>query len=447
MKGNRVASIIGRLTVAVPKGDGKSRPTSIPDSVREERRRRKAGAAADSKLIAPTKGEGEDTSAAVLAAAEAVAVAADGDGPIVLGDLVAGLVEDDADEALIAGGLYPMGKGAGLHREGAFVATGRDGRLLERDIERASGGAGLHQIDTEKSYDLADDAWKRDIMPQILDGKNVSDFVEPHVAEHIERLEREEEELLRAEQAAAASMKSGGSGVGAGAGAGAGADGQAAMGSSEAAASGSAPSLGAVLGAPELDTLDRAQEHVLADELRKRVKLHRVQRTVEKRNTRSILPRDLRPARPDGAARQLERMGMEPAKAKAKAEEMASAGRRGKKRGRETSASGRAGSAGQAGMDDSGEVVEGAEPDSKKRRRTKSRVRLDHTTVEVDKSSKMDRGLKDSRQKVSAIRHLRRARRMMQTQAKKGEGDRVILDEMPKHLFSGKRGIGKTDWR
>ena len=31
--------------------------------------------------------------------------------------------------------------------------------------------------------------------------------------------------------------------------------------------------------------------------------------------------------------------------------------------------------------------------------------------------------------------------------AKAGEGDRVILTKMPKHLFSGKRGIGKTDRR
>ena len=28
-----------------------------------------------------------------------------------------------------------------------------------------------------------------------------------------------------------------------------------------------------------------------------------------------------------------------------------------------------------------------------------------------------------------------------------GESDRAIPAKMPKHLFSGKRGIGKTDWR
>lgn len=29
----------------------------------------------------------------------------------------------------------------------------------------------------------------------------------------------------------------------------------------------------------------------------------------------------------------------------------------------------------------------------------------------------------------------------------KGEGDHFIGDKMPKHLFSGKRGTGKTDRR
>jgi len=32
-------------------------------------------------------------------------------------------------------------------------------------------------------------------------------------------------------------------------------------------------------------------------------------------------------------------------------------------------------------------------------------------------------------------------------EAKKGEADRTIVDLMPKHLFSGKRGIGKADRR
>jgi nucleolar GTP-binding protein len=41
----------------------------------------------------------------------------------------------------------------------------------------------------------------------------------------------------------------------------------------------------------------------------------------------------------------------------------------------------------------------------------------------------------------------RKAQRPWQQEARKGEADRRILDAKPKHLFSGKRGIGKTERR
>jgi nucleolar GTP-binding protein len=40
-----------------------------------------------------------------------------------------------------------------------------------------------------------------------------------------------------------------------------------------------------------------------------------------------------------------------------------------------------------------------------------------------------------------------KAQRKMNKRAKTGEADRVIITKMPKHLFSGKRGNGKTDRR
>ena len=46
-----------------------------------------------------------------------------------------------------------------------------------------------------ENYLLADDDWKTDIMPEILDGKNVADFIDPDIAEKLEALEREEERL------------------------------------------------------------------------------------------------------------------------------------------------------------------------------------------------------------------------------------------------------------
>ena len=42
---------------------------------------------------------------------------------------------------------------------------------------------------------------------------------------------------------------------------------------------------------------------------------------------------------------------------------------------------------------------------------------------------------------------IRKKRLRLQRNARKGPGDRTILDMMPKHLFAGKRGKGKTDYR
>ena len=56
-------------------------------------------------------------------------------------------------------------------------------------------------------------------------------------------------------------------------------------------------------------------------------------------------------------------------------------------------------------------------------------------------------GLASSEQKNKAIKMGDRAQRRMGKAARKGEADRHIPDLKPKHLFSGKRGKGKTDWR
>lgn len=37
--------------------------------------------------------------------------------------------------------------------------------------------------------------WKMDIIPEIMDGKNIADFIDLDIAEKLEALEREEERL------------------------------------------------------------------------------------------------------------------------------------------------------------------------------------------------------------------------------------------------------------
>lgn len=50
------------------------------------------------------------------------------------------------------------------------------------------------------------------------------------------------------------------------------------------------------------------------------------------------------------------------------------------------------------------------------------------------------------RKKLSKIAH-RAISKKVKKQGLKGEADRFIGTKKPKHLFAGKRGIGKTDRR
>lgn len=68
-------------------------------------------------------------------------------------------------------------------------------RMTERDIQEQHGGAGVHNIDMKKNYILADDEWKYDKIPEIYEGKNVADFIDPDIFTSLENLEREEEKL------------------------------------------------------------------------------------------------------------------------------------------------------------------------------------------------------------------------------------------------------------
>ncbi len=46
-----------------------------------------------------------------------------------------------------------------------------------------------------ENYLLADEEWKNDVIPEIMDGKNVADFIDPDILEKLDALEREEEKL------------------------------------------------------------------------------------------------------------------------------------------------------------------------------------------------------------------------------------------------------------
>ncbi|KFM27467.1 Nucleolar GTP-binding protein 1 [Auxenochlorella protothecoides] len=257
----------------------------------------------------------------------------------------------------------------------------------------AQGGAGVYNADLRKQYDLKDEAWRYDIMPEIADGHNVLDFVDPDIDARLEALEREE-------AAAAAEFEALDTGL---------ADDH--------------------LSQAEWEDLHRIRDRkkrIVADNRRKRAAADNTPR----------IPRTLDAPRSRTAERmkaELGALGLDAAAAAAAAPRSRSRGRSlVRKRER---------------AEGEGMEVDGAEGGEVKRlhsskSRSMSRGRSMSLAAPGAKS-----GLKDSAQQNRGIKMADKAQIRMGRMARKGEGDRHIPDLKPKHLFSGKRPRGSTDRR
>lgn len=82
---------------------------------------------------------------------------------------------------------------AGNHKK--YDADDPNRRILARDVEEENGGAGVYNIDLKDSYLLEEEEWKKDVMPEVLDGKNIYDFLDPEISAKLQALEEEEERL------------------------------------------------------------------------------------------------------------------------------------------------------------------------------------------------------------------------------------------------------------
>ncbi|GAB2282445.1 hypothetical protein Dimus_016988 [Dionaea muscipula] len=276
-------------------------------------------------------------------------------------------------------------------REAAEKAHKEEKRKTEKDLEDENGGAGVYSASLKKHYILANDEWKEDIMPEILDGHNVLDFVDPDILQRLAELEREEGLRLAEE--------------------------------------------------PEDDLamddfkLTPEEEEALAEIKRKKsllIQQHRIKKSTAE--SRSIVPRKFdkdRKFTTERMGRELSSLGMDPRAAIKRARSQS----RGRKRERE-----RGGGDGDGAMD-----MDVEQPNNKKLRtrsvsRSRSKSRPPGEVVPGE-------GFKDSNQKMKAIKLHKKAAKKRNKDARKGEADRVIVNLKPKHLFSGKRSIGKTDRR
>ena len=274
----------------------------------------------------------------------------------------------------------------------AKEAAEKEKRKTEKDLEDENGGAGVYSASLKKNYILANDEWKEDVLPEILDGHNVYDFIDPDILQRLEELESEEG-IRQAEE-----------------------------GDEDF----------------ELDGEELTPEEKEAlSEIRKKKSLliqeHRMKKSTAE--SRPTVPRKFdkdRKFTTKRMGRQLSAMGVDPSKAITRLRER-SLSRKGRKRERSTDRE-----------HDGGDAMDVDQPNKKLRLRSTSRSRSrSRPPGEVVPGE----GFKDSVQKNKALKLFKNSAKKRNKDARRGEADRVIPTLKPKHLFSGKRSIGKTQRR
>jgi nucleolar GTP-binding protein len=243
-------------------------------------------------------------------------------------------------------------------------------RLLSKDVEAMNGGAGVYQPDYKDAYLLEDEEWKHDIIPEVLNGKNVYDFIDPEISAKLQALEEEEDKLEQE---------------------------------------------GFYDSEQDMENSEDDEIREKAAWIRNKHKLMknaaRSKKTIK--NRAGIIPRKM-------AKRSLGQM--------------------------ESHFS-------DIGIDSTG-ISERARTMTTKRHDSGQDVVMGETAEVIDSSKLRSRGQTDRRMdgintasRSKADKLAKNDQRKRNREARAGEGDRHTTASLPKHLFSGKRGIGKAQWR
>lgn len=239
-------------------------------------------------------------------------------------------------------------------------------KKTEREIELEMGDDYI--LDLKKNYDLPEEE-RHDKIPEIWQGHNIADYVDPDILKKLEELEREE--ALR--EAAGMYDKE------------------------------------------ESDDEQTKEIRQLAQQIRDKKKILQIESRLKKASTKPVLPRTARSRdRSVGRLRKsMEELGVDMDGTKG------------------------------AHFTRSNSVVRAGRSHSLKRKREDSQgVVRSSSRVPRDQS-----GVRDVHQRKKLRQVAKNAQKPMNRNARKGEGDRKIPTLKPKHLFAGKRKMGKTDRR
>lgn len=258
-----------------------------------------------------------------------------------------------------------------------YDKTDPERRLLARDEEEANGGAGVFNVDLKRDYLLADPSWKYDKIPEILDGKNVYDYVDPDIEAKLLALEEEEERLENE-----GFYKS------------------------------------------DDDLEDESEDEILekAEYIREKHRLIRNEAKMRKSlKNRAIIPRKSGKKPLSQLEDHLDQLGHDTTELDLRGRDRVVHQTRGRSVGRS-----RTGTADPDAMD-----VDAA-PTAKERLRSKSRPR----DRSVMATNRRDDGVPEEAARTTAERVAKLGQRKMNRMARAGESDRHIGDTMPKHLAS-----------
>ncbi|PGH11003.1 hypothetical protein AJ79_05154 [Helicocarpus griseus UAMH5409] len=277
-----------------------------------------------------------------------------------------------------------------VHNMKKYDKNDPEKRRLARDTEEENGGAGVFNVDLKDKYMLADDEWKHDKIPEVWNGKNIYDFVDPDIEQKLAALEEEEEKLE---------------------------------------ADGYYESDESVEDAEEADIRMKAE---LIRE--KREQIRNASKMRKSLKNRAVIPRSAKARKLSEMQAHLESIGYDPEAAASRAQTQQQLHDRGRTATRDEMDTG----------DADGDAMDVDDADAARKelvQRARSRARSQAPT------NRLVDGITDMKSRSKADKLAKLSQKKMNRMARQGEADRHTSAALPKHLFSGKRGMGKTQRR
>lgn len=252
---------------------------------------------------------------------------------------------------------------------------------LMREIEEENGGAGVFNVNLKERCLLEDDAWKEDKVPEVVNGKNVYDFIDPDIEAKLAALEEEEAKL----------------------------DDEGYYDEEEG-----------------LEDAEDEDVRYKAELIREKRQLIRNENKMRKSlKNRAVIPRSKKAVQLEKMEQGLEKAGYDTTALAARARSISRPAR-----GRSNAGNGDAGDADAMELDE-----------TPKQRLSRS---LSVARQRSQSTNRRDDGVTDEGARTKAERLAKLGQKKMNRMARQGEADRHQTASIPKWLVAGKRGMGST---